>query len=231
MKKIKKNFKFFLIFFLTLNFSFSIELKDLIEKIKQKESQINSIKANYSQIINFVDLNEVYEIKADFLYVRPDKVKVEIYSPIRQIIVADSNVIYVKDILNDIIYKFNSKRYFEKEHNYLPLIFSKKNMKYTVVDFIKKTGLKLVAEEEKYYVLSTKYSNKLHSKNRSTLLPKETKFVMWLDKDTLFPRKISMVSEKYIVETELQNYEVNFEYLESEFEIEKSTNTKIIEIK
>ncbi|MCS7231495.1 MAG: outer-membrane lipoprotein carrier protein LolA [Elusimicrobiota bacterium] len=231
MKKIKKNFKFFLIFFLTLNFSFSIELKDLIEKIKQKESQINSIKANYSQIINFVDLNEVYEIKADFLYVRPDKVKIELYSPIRQIIVADSNVIYVKDILNDIIYKFNSKRYFEKEHNYLPLIFSKKNMKYTVVDFIKKTGLKLVAEEEKYYVLSTKYSNKLHSKNRSTLLPKETKFVMWLDKDTLFPRKISMVSEKYIVETDLQNYEVNFEYLESEFEIEKSTNTKIIEIK
>lgn len=231
MKKIKKNFKFFLIFFLTLNFSFSIELKDLIEKIKQKESQINSIKANYSQIINFVDLNEVYEIKADFLYVRPDKVKIELYSPIRQIIVADSNVIYVKDILNDIIYKFNSKRYFEKEHNYLPLIFSKKNMKYTVVDFIKKTGLKLVAEEEKHYVLSTKYSNKLHSKNRSTLLPKETKFVMWLDKDTLFPRKISMVSEKYIVETDLQNYEVNFEYLESEFKIEKSTNTKIIEIK
>lgn len=207
-----------------VNLSFTIELRELIEKIKQKESEIENIKVSYTQTINFVELKEVYEIKARFLYMRPDNLKIEILSPIKQTVVANSKNIYVKDLMNDIVYEFNSNKYFEKEHNYLPLIFSKKNMKYTVVDFVKKVGLRFVAEEQNYYVLSTK---PLGSEKKR---PRETRFVMWIEKDTLLPKKITMVSEKYIVETQLFDYEINKEYSLSEFEIEKSTQTKVIKI-
>ncbi|MEN3013384.1 MAG: outer-membrane lipoprotein carrier protein LolA [Endomicrobiia bacterium] len=223
MKKIKTFLKFSVIFL--GNFLFSIEFKQLIEKIKQKENQIETIKMHYTQVINFVDLKETYEIKAKFLYARPDKIKIEISAPIKQIVVADSDMIYVKDLTNDIIYQFNSKKYFEKEHNYLPLIFSKKNMRYEVTEFLKKMGVKLIKEENKYYVLSTKFEKKNDN------VTKQTRFVIWINKETLFPEKIYMTSPKYIIETEFSSYEVNFEYSLEDFEIEKTTNTKIVEIR
>lgn len=218
MKKIKMFLSICVIFW--YEYSFSIELKELIEKIKQKESEIENIKAKYTQIINFVELKEMYEIKASFLYMRPDNLKIEIFSPVRQCIIANSKNIYVKDLVNDVVYEFDTARYFEKEHNYLPLIFSRKNMKYTIVDFMKKVGIKFVVEEENYYVLSNTTGKKKQN----------MRFVMWLEKDTLLPRKITMFSEKYIVETELSDYEINKEYSLSEFEIEKSTQTKVIKI-
>lgn len=219
-----KKIKVFLSFLILIDLSFSIEFKELIEKIRQKEAEIENIKANYTQIMNFVDLKEVYEIKASFLYMRPDNLKIEIFSPVKQQLVANSRNIYVKDLINDVIYEFNTNKYFEKESSYLPLIFSKKNMKYTIVDFVKRVGLKFVVEEQNYYVLSTKYPSEKNKKS------KDTRFVMWLQKDTLLPKKITMVSEKYIVETELSDYEINSECSLSEFEIEKSTQTKIIKI-
>ncbi|MCX7956350.1 MAG: outer-membrane lipoprotein carrier protein LolA [Endomicrobia bacterium] len=238
MKKVKTYKKINIFIYLSIIFIFfnytlvlCVDLKGLIERIYEKEKQINTIKADYTQTINFVDLKEIYEIKAGFLFVKPDKVRIDVIVPLRQTIVADSNSIKVKDNITNVIYDFNSKKYFEKNHNYLPLIFSNKNMKYTITDFIKKTGLKFVTEEDKYYVLSSRYfKGKMPTDKDKGLKPGETRFMLWVDKETLFPRKVSMVSEKYIVDTEFDNFEINFAADRIDFEIEKTTDTKIIKV-
>jgi len=214
-----------LLSFIFLNNLFSIEYKELIDKLQQLDQQMTKLRSEYTQLINFVDLNETYELKAKFVFVKPDKIKVEVYEPIKQIVVANSNKIEVKDTINDIIYKFNPKKYFEKEYSYLPLLFSRSygSKNYTIVDFIKKTGLKFVTEEKNYYVLSTRYAQgKVYTDKKIGLRPGETRFILWINKETLFPEKLSMISEKYIVETEFKNYET---------ELEKSTNTKIVDVK
>ncbi len=221
--------------FVLLTNLFSIEYKELIDKLQQLDQQITKIKSEYTQLINFVDLNEVYELKAKFVFVKPDKLKVEVYEPIKQEIVADSEKIEVKDLINDVIYRFDPKKYFEKEYSYLPLLFSKpysSSKKYTIVDFIKKTGLKFVSEEKNYYVLSTRVAKgKVYTDKKIGLRPNETRFILWISKETLFPEKLSMISEKYIVETEFKNYETEFDVSPTEFELDKSTNTKIIDVK
>jgi outer membrane lipoprotein-sorting protein len=228
------NIKIFLTFLFVVNNLFSIEYKELIEKLAEVDQKIEKIKSEYTQLINFVDLNEVYELKAKFIFVKPDKLKVEVYEPIKQIIVADSNRIEVKDVNNDIIYKFGSKKYFEKEYQYLPLLFSNiysSSKKYTIVDFIKKTGLKFVAEEKDYYVLSTRMAKgKVYTDKKIGLRPGETRVILWIKKDTLYPEKLSLISEKYIIETEFKNYETNFDITFTEFELEKTTSTKIVNV-
>jgi len=85
-KKILVNkIKFFLIF-IFFGKLLSIEYKELIEKLAQIDQQINKIKCEYTQLITFVDLNEVYELKAKFVFIKPDKLKVEVYDPVKQII-------------------------------------------------------------------------------------------------------------------------------------------------
>jgi outer membrane lipoprotein-sorting protein len=228
------NIKIFLTFLFVVNNLFSIEYKELIEKLAEVDQKIEKIKSEYTQLINFVDLNEVYELKAKFIFVKPDKLKVEVYEPIKQIIVADSNRIEVKDVNNDIIYKFSTKKYFEKEYQYLPLLFSNiysSSKKYTIVDFIKKTGLKFVAEEKDCYVLSTRMAKgKVYTDKKIGLRPGETRVILWIKKDTLYPEKISLISEKYIIETEFKNYETNFDITSTEFELEKTTSTKIVNV-
>jgi outer membrane lipoprotein-sorting protein len=234
VKKKMLNIKIFLAFLFVVNNLFSIEYKELIEKLAEVDQKIEKIKAEYTQLINFVDLNEVYELKAKFIFVKPDKLKVEVYEPVKQIIVADSKRIEVKDVNNDIIYKFDPKKYFEKEYQYLPLLFSKtysSSKKYTIVDFIKKTGLKFVAEEKDYYVLSTRMAKgKVYTDKKIGLRPGETRVILWIKKDTLYPKKLSLISEKYIIETEFKNYETNFDITSTEFELEKTTNTKIVNV-
>jgi outer membrane lipoprotein-sorting protein len=186
VKKKMLNIKIFLAFLFVINNLFSIEYKELIEKLAEVDQKIEKIKAEYIQLINFVDLNEVYELKAKFIFVKPDKLKVEVYEPVKQIIVVDSKRIEVKDVNNDIIYKFDPKKYFEKEYKYLPLLFSKtysSSKKYTIVDFIKKTGLKFVAEEKDYYVLSTRMAKgKVYTDKKIGLRPGETRVILWIKK-------------------------------------------------
>jgi outer membrane lipoprotein-sorting protein len=228
------NIKIFLTFLFVVNNLFSIEYKELIKKLAEVDQKIEKIKSEYTQLINFVDLNEVYELKAKFIFVKPDKLKVEVYEPIKQIIVADSKRIEVKDVNNDIIYKFSTKKYFEKGYQYLPLLFSNiygSSKKYTIVDFIKKTGLKFVAEEKDYYVLSTRMAKgKVYTDKKIGLRPGETRVILWIKKDTLYPEKLSLISEKYIIETEFKNYETNFDITSTEFELEKTTSTKIVNV-
>ncbi|MCS7150896.1 MAG: hypothetical protein NZ928_00720 [Endomicrobia bacterium] len=212
------------------NLCFCIEYKELISKLEQQDEKITKLKAEYYQIINFVDLKEVYELKAKFVYRKPDKLKIYIEEPFKQIVLADSNKVLVNDIVNNTIYKFDTAKYFEKNYNYLPLIFSQKgkNKKYTISDFIKKTGLKFVKEEEKYYVLSTRYAKgKTYNDKKVGLRPGETRFILWINKTTLFPEKVNMISEKYVVETEFRNFETEFNDDEM-FDIIQSSNTKVI---
>lgn len=205
-----------------------IEYKELINKLKEQDEKITKLKAEYYQLINFVDLKEVYELKAKFIYQKPDKIKICVEEPVKQIILADKDKILVKDLLNNIIYKFDTRKYFEKNQNYLPLIFSPKDRKYTITDFIKKTGLKFVTEEDNYYVLSTRYAKgKTYSDKKIGLRPGEVRFILWIDKQTLFPKKVNMISEKYIVETEFKNFETEFD-TEGVFDIEQSADTKVI---
>lgn len=231
MKKRKvliNKFIFVTILVLLSTYIYGIEYKELIEKLKQQDENITKLRAEYYQLINFVDLKEVYELKARFVYQKPDNLKLYIDEPVKQVILVDKDKILVKDVVNNIIYKFNTQKYFEKHQNYLPLIFSRKNRKYTVTDFIKKTGLKFVTEEDEYYVLSTRYAKgKTYSDKKIGLRPGETRFILWIDKVTLFPKKVNMISEKYIVETEFKNFETDFD-LDEKFEIEQSTDTKII---
>lgn len=231
MKKRKvliNKFIFVTILVLLSTYIYGIEYKELIEKLKQQDENITKLRAEYYQLINFVDLKEVYELKARFVYQKPDNLKLYIDEPVKQVILVDKDKILVKDVVNNIIYKFNTQKYFEKHQNYLPLIFSRKNRKYTVTDFIKKTGLKFVTEEDEYYVLSTRYAKgKTYSDKKIGLRPGETRFILWIDKVTLLPKKVNMISEKYIVETEFKNFETDFD-LDEKFEIEQSTDTKII---
>lgn len=227
--KISNLTKIIVSFFVLNSFLLCIEYKDLIEKLKQQDEKIEKLKVEYTQLINFLDLKEVYELKADFVFLKPDKIKVNIYEPFQQIIVVDKNKILIKDVNQNVVYKFNPKKFFEKEFNYLPLIFSKRN--YTVVDFIKKTGLKYVTENENCYVLSTRYAKgKVYTDKKIGLRPGEIRFLLWIDKQTLYPTKVSMISEKYIIETEFKNYQTEFEIKDTEFEILDSSTTQVIEI-
>lgn len=210
----------------------AIDFNELINKIQQQDEKIQKIKAEYYQTINIIDLNETYFLKADFVFLKPDKLKVNVYEPIQQIIVADSKKICVKNINENTVYRFDTKKYFDKEYSYLPLIFSKKDKKYSISDFIKKTGLKFVTEEEKYYILSTRYAKgKVYADKKIGLRPGETRFIMWINKETMFPEKVSMLSEKYIIETEFKNYQTEFEISPTEFEIQTNENTKVIDVK
>lgn len=215
-----------------LEVAFSIGYKELIEKIQQQDKKIEKIKANYTQLVNLVELKEEYILKATFIYKRPNKLKVYVYEPFQQIIVAYNNKIYVKDILSNTIYKFSVKKYFEKNYSYLPSIFSNKSGDYSITDFIEKVGLKFVTEEPNYYVLSTRYAKgKVYTDKKIGLRPGETRFILWLNKETLFPEKVNMISEQYIIETQFSNFQTDFEISDEEFEIEKDTNTKFVEIK
>jgi len=207
---------------------YCLSFQELVKKLEEKDEKISKLKADYIQLINFLDLNETYIIKARFIYVSPKKLRIDIDEPFKQIIVVNDKSIYVKDVLNDTIYYSDSDKYFSKQKNYFPLIFSK-NKKYKLSDLVKKTGLKFVNEEENFYVLSTRYAKgKTYKDKKEGLRPKETRFILWINKETLFPEKVNMISEKYVVETILKNYETEFEVDESLFEIEKSSNTKII---
>ncbi len=236
MKQIKHLKQFSMItiivnFFILFGTAFSIEYKELIEKIQQQEQKIEKIKSDYIQLVNLVELKEEYILKASFIYKRPNKIKVYVYEPFRQIIIADNQEIYVKDIDTDTIYKFSTRKYFEG-YNYLPSIFSNKSGNYSITDFIKKTGLKFVTEEKNYYVLSTRYAKgKVYTDKKIGLRPGETRFILWLNKETLFPEKVNMISEQYIIETQFTNFQTDFEISDNEFEIEKTTSTKIIEVK
>lgn len=111
------------------------------------------------------------------------------------------------------------------------MIFSKEK-KYDLSNLIKRTGLKYVTEEEKYYVLSTRYAKGKVYKNKEVgLRESEMRVILWIDKETLFPVKVNMISAKYIIETEFKNFEVNFDINEDVFTIEKTTTTKIVELK
>ncbi len=218
--------------YIFLNFVLGIEYKELIEKIQQQDQNIKKIKAEYTQLVNLIELKEEYILKATFIYKKPNKLKVYVHEPFQQIIVADNDKIYVKDILTNTVYKFSVKKYFEKNYRYLPSIFSNKTGDYSISDFIKKVGLKFVTEEPNYYVLSTRYAKgKVYTDKKIGLRPGETRFILWLQKDTLFPEKVNMISEQYIIETQFNNFQTNFEISDEEFEIEKDTNTKFIEIK
>ncbi|MCS7228216.1 MAG: hypothetical protein NZ839_04555, partial [Endomicrobia bacterium] len=84
-----------IISFFVVNF-YGIEYKELLSKLQQQDEKIEKLKVKYRQIINFLDLKEVYELKAEFIYLKPDKLKVNVYEPFQQIIVADSSIILVK---------------------------------------------------------------------------------------------------------------------------------------
>lgn len=126
---------------------YCISFQELIKKLEEKDEKISKLKADYIQLINFLDLNETYIIKARFIYVSPEKLRIDIDEPFKQIIVINDKSIYVKDVLNDTIYYSDSDKYFSKQKNYFPLIFSK-NKKYKLSDLVKKTGLKFVNEKK-----------------------------------------------------------------------------------
>jgi len=207
-----------------------ITFQELIKKLEEKDEKILKLKAEYVQVINFLDLNETYVLKAKFIYISPDKLRVEIEEPFKQIIIVNDKSIYVKDVINDIVYYSDSDKYFSKQKNYFPLIFSK-SKKYKLSDLVKKTGLKFVNEEDKFYVLSTRYAKGKTYKDKNVgLRPGETRFILWINKETLFPEKVNMISEKYVVETTLKNYETDFEVDENLFEIEKSSTTHMLKL-
>lgn len=221
---------FILVLFIS-NYLFSLTFKELVKKLEEKDNEIKKLKADYVQLIHFLDLNETYVLNARFLYVYPEKLRVDIESPFQQIIIVDSKKLVARDISNDIIYYADTEKYFKEQQNYFPFIFSK-TKKYKLSDFVKKANLKLVKEEEKFYVLSSRYvGGKSYSGDKKGLEKNETRLMLWICKETLFPKKVNMISEKYVIETEFNNYEIEFDVNENLFEIEKTSNTKIIEIK
>ncbi len=232
MKKMQRLIKIFLfMFFVFNNFLFSLTFKELIKKLEDKDKEIIKLKANYMQLIHFLDLNETYILKANFIYEYPEKLRIDIKYPFEQIIVVNNKKLLAKDVLNDVIYYTDAEKYFEKQQNYFPLIFSK-TRKYMLADFVKKTGLKFIKEEEKYYVLSSRYKkDKKYTGYEKELQKDEIRLMLWLNKENFLPEKVNMVSEKYVIETEFNNYETEFDIANELFEIEKTSNTKIIEIK
>ncbi|MFN3551125.1 MAG: LolA family protein [Endomicrobiia bacterium] len=232
MKKIQKVIKIFLLILFVFNsWLFSLTFKELIKKLEDNDNKIKKLKAEYVQLIHFLDLNETYVLKAKFIYEYPEKLRIDIQSPFKQIIVVNDKKLFAKDVLNDVIYYTDTEKYFEKQKNYFPLIFSK-TRRYNLADFVKKTGLRFIKEENKYYVLSSRYlKGKKYTGDEKGFKKDEVRLMLWLDKEKLLPEKVNMVSEKYVIETEFSNYETEFEITDALFEIEKTSNTKIIEIK
>jgi len=205
--------------------------ESLMKELEKKDATIAKIKADYKQTIIIVDLNQMYEIDSEFIFVFPDKLRIEITNPFKQSIVVNNRKLLIKNANENIIYVTNVEKYFSDNINIFPLIFSK-DQKYNISELVKKTGLKFVNEEEEHYVLSTRYAKgKTYKDKKVGLREGETRFIMWIDKKTLFPKKVDMISEKYIIETELKNYSTDFETNEEFFDIKKSSETKIIELK
>ncbi len=227
----KKFFKIGLITILSVNFIHAIKFDTLISDLEKKDLSITKIKAQYRQFINIVDLEEIYTIESEFIYMFPDQLRLEIKEPFQQIIVVKGNNLYLKNKNENIIYSTLLDKYIKQNTNIFPLIFSKEQ-RYNLSEVVKKIGLKYVNEEEKYYVLSTRYAKgKVYKDKKVGLRPGEIRFIMWINKESLFPEKVSMISEKYIIDTELFGFETDFEVLEDMFVIKKNSETKIIELK
>ncbi|MFQ3675671.1 MAG: outer-membrane lipoprotein carrier protein LolA [Endomicrobiia bacterium] len=210
---------------------YSKNFESLIKELEKKDATITKIKADYKQTINIVDLNQTYVIDSEFIFVFPDKLRIEITNPFKQSIVVNNKKLFIKNANEDIIYTTNVEKYFSNNINIFPLIFSK-DQRYNLSELVKKTGLKFVTEEDNYYVLSTRYAKgKVYKDKKVGLREGETRFIMWIDKQTLFPKKVDMISEKYIIETELKNYSTDFEVEDEYFDIKKSSETKIVELK
>ncbi len=230
LKAYKLKYIIFLIFLQIIDI-FCIEYSKLISLLEEKDKSITKLKAEYTQIINFLDLNETYIIESSFIYIRPDKLKIELSSPTRQTIIVDTKTLCIFDHDTNTLYHANTQEYFNKNKNIFPIIFSE-GKKYNLSDLAKKVGLKYITEEKDCYVLSTRYiKGKTYKDKKTGLRPNETRFIMWINKETLLPKKISMISEKYVVETELKNWETEFEINEQEFVIDKNLVNKIIELK
>ncbi len=202
---------------------YPLDFDKIVLELENKDKSITQLKADYTQTINFIDLREIVELEATFIYLRPDKLKIEIKKPFNQTIIVKNKDIWIKVHQTNVVYHTNLQKY--KNQNYFPLIFSK-DKNYNISMLIKKIGFKFISETPQYYVLSTKKQ----SKKKSTSSPKETRFIMWINKETLFPEKVSMYSEKYLVETEFKNYTTEFAVDEQEFELEKNAETKVIEL-
>jgi outer membrane lipoprotein-sorting protein len=211
-----------------INYAKNFDL--LIKELEKKDATITKIKEDYKQVITMDDLEQTYVIDSEFIFLFPDKLRIEIKSPFRQSIVVNNKKLFMKNANEDIIYATNIEKYLSKNINVFPLIFSKEQ-RYNLSELVKKTGLKFVNEEDKYYVLSTRYAKgKVYKDKKIGLRDGETRFIMWIDKETLYPKKVDMISEKYVIETELNNYSTDFDIEEKYFDIDKSSSTKIIEL-
>jgi len=208
----------------------AVELKDLVAMLRAKDAAIVRLKADYRQLITFTDLDETYSIVASFVYVKPDRLRLDITAPMRQTIIVSSGVLWVDDFTSNTRYRADLKSFARKNPTMFPLIFSGSE-KYDVADLVRRLGMKMVTEEPEFYVVSTRYARgKTYTDRTIGLRPGEVRFIMWIRKSTLFPARVHMISEKYIVETVLSNYVTEFEPDPSVFSLDGSTGPVVREL-
>jgi len=208
----------------------AVELKDLTAMLRARDAEITRLKADYRQRITFTDLDETYSIVASFVYVKPDWLRLDITAPMRQTIVVSSGVLWVDDRGSNTRYRADLVSFTRRNASIFPLILSG-SQRYDVADLIRKLGMKVVTEEPEFYVVSTRYARgRTYTDRRVGLRPGEVRFIMWIRKSTLFPERVHMISEKYIVETTLSNYVTEFDPDPSLFVVDVSTDAAVQEL-
>lgn len=99
----QKKIKFITLLSLIFSFCYSINFEDLIVKLEEKDKSVKTLKAQYTQLINIVDTEETFVLESEFVFLFPDKLKLEVKSPFQQTIVISNSKLYLKNKVDNTI--------------------------------------------------------------------------------------------------------------------------------
>ncbi|MFH1612951.1 MAG: hypothetical protein ABIB46_04420 [bacterium] len=177
--------------FLMIGFSFGEEIEKILKKVEENSNKINTMKAKMiisTRYENKKNATMVQEV--NYLSKKPDKIKMEMLKPMKQTIVYNGNIMYMKNPMDGKIIKQEMPKGSETE------IFDfDKNIK-KMIDG-KEIVLKKTIIPEKKYVLESKFKQNTEEMRTEMIINAENGTVEGIEIFDKNEKKISVIKMEY----------------------------------
>lgn len=186
----------------------------IIAELKKWDEKLNTLKSDFRQEVFFKQAQIRQKVEGSIAYKKPDKLRIEHFSPNKQIIVTDKVEIQVYKPEDAQIYK-------------MPWDLWKKNQNFSqILDF---GNYSEIMKNNKIDIFKSSTTIKIQLKNKQN--PSLYTLTLSLSPENFFPYQSSLEVEDTVINTELYKTEINGNLDDKIFKLEKAEKAEIIEIK
>lgn len=189
-------------------------LKELLEKMNQKEQEIKNIKFEYTQHISFFITKETHTLTSSLIYEKPHNLLIEYIHPQKQTLLADKDSI---------------KIYYPHTNQLLTLTWNDLSSQFPIIPTFFPHSIN-IKDIQKRYKLELKdrenfYMLEMRAKQKKI---KDYKIELHIDKSDFIPFKTIVTSKEFYSHIELKNWKINVELPPDTFKLKLSENVKEI---